>query len=186
MIGQGNVCVDPVVNQNCTETGDICAFEPTEKASYCVEEIEEEVEDASTPADGISSAIVVLILSGSAATVALNFASAGIEGAVAAQASSGLQFDFDPTTILNFAQLSVMSAQMDLPYVPGEYYSWASSFSWASLNFGIVVPKSDESTTGSTRRLLNDEAIGGVGFARYCDSLGVSRIFFLIPSFIMM
>ena len=96
---------------------------------------------------------------------------------MAAASSAGtFNIDFDPSSIVNFAQLAVMSAQMNLPDAPDEYYTWASSFKWASLNFGVIVPK-DKYNTG---RRLEENSGFSAGFDKYCDALGIEQQYLFI------
>ena len=125
-----------------------------------------------------SAAVVTTATTGMYAASAAASAAAQSASTAASGVSGAMQMDFDPSSIVHFAQFAVMSAQMNLPNVPDEYYNWASSFSWASLNFGFIVPKSNADV--STRRLQEDTAGFSYGFAKYCDVLGIEQQYLFI------
>ena len=185
-LGIGSVCHSIEVNAACSGE-ELCAFEATSNNSYCVDVIlledDAEVKVWADTADGVSSTVAVVILAGGVATGSAYIASAGIQGASSAVGNIGnlgnFKIDFDPSALVSFAQLAVMSAQMDLPHVPDTYYGWASSFSWASLNFGILGPRLSSSESSASRRALEADDAGtastSTGFEKYCAMLHIDQ-----------
>ena len=184
-VGTGNICetstaaydVENSTFHACEDTED-CGYDPNANITWCVV-ILDESEGWSVASESMSSASLVLLVAGTAATGTVYVASTGAQSVVSS-VSSGIKFEFDPSVLINFGQSVVMSAQMNIAS-PQEWYGFAASFSWASLNFGILGnTKTEHRESASSQRLLSSSDETASGFSKYLETINVEEQFLFL------